>query len=71
MIRGGSISQRPLTFSDDGKLLLAPCGNSVRVHSTVTGELIATLQGHTADVTCVALDPHNGKQVRTRISKTP
>lgn len=66
MSSGGLISKRPLAYSDDGKLLLAPCGRAVKIFSAVTGEQVGTLDGHTADVTCAVLNPRDKKQVRCR-----
>lgn len=60
---GGSISRRQLMFSDDGKLLILACGSALRLYSTATGEPVASLAGHTADITCVTSDPKSPKQV--------
>jgi NET1-associated nuclear protein 1 (U3 small nucleolar RNA-associated protein 17) len=52
-LHGGIITKRPLCYTADGRLLLAPCGNDIRVYSSKSGEHIATLKGHEAEVTSV------------------
>jgi hypothetical protein len=62
-LQGGIITRRPLCYSSDGRLLIAPCGSDIRVYSAKSGEHIATLRGHTAEVTAVAQDPASSKLV--------
>jgi WD40 repeat protein len=62
-LRGGLITRRPLALSQDAKHFFAPCGNDIRVYSTVSGDHVATLRGHGAEVTAVTLDPSSVKQV--------
>lgn len=51
-------------LSRDGRLLLVCAASSVRVYSAVTAELLFTLQGHSEEVTCLALHPANALEVR-------
>ena len=67
-LKGGLITRRPLCLSHDGKHFFAPCGNDVRVYSTVSGDHVASLRGHTAEVTAVSLDPSSSSQVRALAS---
>lgn len=64
MARGGLISRRAAAFSGDARLVLAPCGKSVSIYSTATGEHIGALVGHSGEVTSVILNPENDGQVR-------
>ncbi|KAG2249885.1 hypothetical protein Bca52824_089513 [Brassica carinata] len=58
MIRGGRncITSAP-AFSNDAKKLLLCTANSVSVFSVATGLKVASLEGHTAPVTTVIVDP--------------
>ena len=60
---GGLLVRRPGTLSADGHLLFAPCGSIVRVFSALTGENVGSLEGHTAEVMCVLLNPSDTSQV--------
>ncbi len=62
---GSGLLTRAAVFSQDGKLLLIPAGRVVRVFSTATADAVGTLVGHTADVTCVAIDRRSASQART------
>jgi len=62
-LHGGIITKRPLCYTTDGRLVVAPCGNEIRVYGAKSGEHIATLRGHSAEVTAVAQDPSNSKLV--------
>lgn len=62
-LHGGIITKRPLCYTTDGRLVVAPCGNEIRVYSAKSGEHIANLRGHAAEVTAVAQDPSNSKLV--------
>jgi NET1-associated nuclear protein 1 (U3 small nucleolar RNA-associated protein 17) len=63
-LHGGIITKRPLCYTADGRLLLAPCGNDIRVYSSKSGEHIATLKGHEAEVTSVVqMDSSSSKLV--------
>eukprot|EP00878_Enallax_costatus_P013093 GHUV01013681.1.p1 GENE.GHUV01013681.1~~GHUV01013681.1.p1 ORF type:complete len:298 (+),score=25.60 GHUV01013681.1:581-1474(+) len=62
-LHGGLITKRPLCYTTDGRLLLTPCGNAIRVYSARSGDHIATLRGHEAEVTAVVQDPGNDKVV--------
>jgi hypothetical protein len=57
MLQGGIITRRPLCYTADGRLVIAPCGSELRVFSARSGEHIATLRGHTAEVTAAVQDP--------------
>ncbi|KAL0687095.1 hypothetical protein Bca4012_086772 [Brassica carinata] len=58
MIRGGRncITSSP-AFSNDAKKLLLCTANSVSIFSVATGLKVASLEGHTAPVTTVIVDP--------------
>ncbi|KAF8061314.1 ycf24 [Scenedesmus sp. PABB004] len=56
-LAGGLVTRRPLCFSSDGRLLLAPCGADIRVYSARSGDQLATLRGHAAEVTAVVQEP--------------
>eukprot|EP00882_Tetradesmus_deserticola_P029930 GHRQ01033565.1.p1 GENE.GHRQ01033565.1~~GHRQ01033565.1.p1 ORF type:complete len:116 (-),score=18.67 GHRQ01033565.1:269-616(-) len=63
-LHGGIITKRPLCYTADGRLLLAPCGSDIRVYSSKSGEHIATLRGHEAEVTSVVqMDSGSSKLV--------
>lgn len=61
--------RRHSVWSDDGKLLLAPCGREVHLFAAATGERVGTLEGHAGDVTCVVLDPQDTSRVRARVHR--
>lgn len=61
---GGQLTRRPSCYSADGRLLLVPCANAVRLYACDTGELVGRLAGHTAEVTAVV--SMAGGQVRQR-----
>ena len=52
-----------VAFSPDGEYLAAGTGkdNAVRVWSTNTWELVATLKGHSRPVTGITFDPRSGE----------
>lgn len=60
---GGFITRRPLAYSQDGKYILTPSDDELRIYSALTGELVSSLHGHGAEVTCAVLDPRNAHQV--------
>lgn len=60
---GGLITKRALCYTIDGKLLLAPCGNDIRIYSAASGDNLTTLKGHGAEVTAVVQDPSSDKVV--------
>ncbi|XP_028788837.1 WD repeat-containing protein 75-like [Neltuma alba] len=58
MIRGGkSYVSAPPAFSNDARRLLVCTGNTVSVFSTSTGLQVSSLEGHTALVTSVIVEP--------------
>ena len=61
---GGQITLRPHLLSRDGRLLLVCVGSAVRVYSAVTAELLHVVDGHTGEVTSLALHPSIPSQVR-------
>ena len=65
---GGLITRRPLAYSVDGKYIITPCDNELRVYSAITGEHLSTLVGHGGEVTCAVLDPRNSQQARRGLS---
>jgi WD40 repeat protein len=54
-----------ITFSQDGKAVLAIWLNKVEVMSSLTGKRLVSLEGHTAAVSALALHPINVSQVFT------
>ena len=62
-LHGGIITRRPLCYTADGKLIVAPCGNDIRVYSAQSGEHVASLRGHSAEVTATVQDPNNSQLV--------
>lgn len=63
-LHGGLITKHPLCYTKDGRLLLAPCGIDIRIYSARSGDHIATLRGHDAEVTSVVQDTSSDKLVR-------
>ena len=61
---GGQLTLRQHLLSRDGLLLLVCSGRNIRAYSALTGELLFALQGHTDEVTCLALHPTSDSQVR-------
>ncbi|KAI3806876.1 hypothetical protein L1987_22794 [Smallanthus sonchifolius] len=58
MIRGGkSFVSSPPSFSNDAKKLLVCTGNTVSIFSTDTGLQVTELEGHTALVTSIIVEP--------------
>ena len=55
--RGGPSSCSAAVLSPDGKFLATASGFQVHVWDARSGELIATLEGHTADVNVLAFSP--------------
>lgn len=70
LLHGGLITKRALCYTKDGRLLLAPCGRDVRVYSARSGDHIATLKGHDAEVTSVVQDTSSDKLVRAGLPWT-
>ncbi|XP_050974807.1 WD repeat-containing protein 75 [Labeo rohita] len=60
---GSKINLRPSIFSVDSRFVLCASGDSVKVYSTRTEEWLHSLQGHTNQVTGIALNPTNHLQV--------
>ncbi|XP_026073397.1 WD repeat-containing protein 75 [Carassius auratus] len=60
---GSKINFRPPIISTDSRFLLCASGDSVKVYSTRTEEWLHSLQGHTNQVTGIALNPANHLQV--------
>ena len=56
MTRGGTVNQSASVLSSDGKYVLVAAASSVRVYSSVTAEIVLSLNGHTQEVTAVVLD---------------
>lgn len=54
-----------ITFSKDGKSVLAIWLNKVEVLSSLTGKRLLSLEGHTASISAVVLHPINVSQVFT------
>uniref|UniRef100_A0A671L3I2 WD repeat-containing protein 75-like n=1 Tax=Sinocyclocheilus anshuiensis TaxID=1608454 RepID=A0A671L3I2_9TELE len=60
---GSKINLRPPIISTDSRFVLCASGDSVKVYSTRTEEWLHSLQGHTNQVTGIALNPANHLQV--------
>ncbi|KAM9305576.1 WD repeat-containing protein 75 [Gastrophryne carolinensis] len=60
---GSRINDRRPLFSVDGKYILFTSGDFIKVFSTATQECIHVLQGHSAVVTGIALNPKNHLQL--------
>uniref|UniRef100_A0A8C1YD21 WD repeat domain 75 n=1 Tax=Cyprinus carpio TaxID=7962 RepID=A0A8C1YD21_CYPCA len=60
---GSKINLRPPIISTDSRFVLCTSGDSVKVYSTRTEEWLHSLQGHTNQVTGIALNPANHLQV--------
>lgn len=61
---GGSLRTDTSLLSTDGSRLLVACGATVRIHSALTGERLAVLEGHTDGVTAICRHPRNEALVR-------
>jgi len=61
---GGQLTRRQHLLSRDGRLLLVCNSDRIRVYSALTAELLFSLQGHSDEITCIALHPKNQSQVR-------
>uniref|UniRef100_A0A673GE16 WD repeat-containing protein 75-like n=1 Tax=Sinocyclocheilus rhinocerous TaxID=307959 RepID=A0A673GE16_9TELE len=60
---GSKVNLRPPIISTDSRFLLCASGDLVKVYSTRTEEWLHSLQGHTNQVTGIALNPANHLQV--------
>ncbi|CAI9575733.1 unnamed protein product, partial [Staurois parvus] len=60
---GSRINDRRAVFSADAKFLICVSGDFIKVFSTSTQECIHVLQGHTALVTGIELNPKNHLQL--------
>ncbi|XP_076858458.1 WD repeat-containing protein 75 [Brachyhypopomus gauderio] len=60
---GSTICFRPPIITNDCKFLICASGDSIKVFSTITEECVRVLDGHTDQVTGVALNPANKLQV--------
>ncbi|XP_073489264.1 WD repeat-containing protein 75 isoform X1 [Aquarana catesbeiana] len=60
---GSRINNRRAVFSADAKFLICVSGDFIKVFSTSTQECIHVLQGHTALVTGIELNPKNHLQL--------
>ena len=63
MTRGATLNQSASVLSSDGKYVLVAAASSVRVYSSVTAEIVLSLNGHTQEVTAVVLDHANNDLV--------
>ncbi len=62
---GGNIVRVPVCFSQDEKTFFSCSGSVVKVFHVATGSLLGTLEGHTARVTTVLINPENPLQLLT------
>ena len=53
---GGPLNQSSAILSPDGKYVLVAAASSVKLCSSVTGEVVNSLRGHLQDVTAIVLD---------------
>ena len=60
------MNQSASVLSSDGKYVLVAAASSVRVYSSVTAEIVLSLNGHTQEVTAVELDHGSNDLVRIR-----
>ncbi|XP_016305422.1 WD repeat-containing protein 75 [Sinocyclocheilus anshuiensis] len=60
---GSKVNLRPPIISTDSRFVLCASGDLVKVYSTRTEEWLHSLQGHTNQVTGIALNPANHLQV--------
>ncbi|KAF7709148.1 WD repeat-containing protein 75 [Silurus meridionalis] len=60
---GSKISFRAPVITRDSRFLLCASGDSVKVFSTTTEECVHVLEGHTHQISGVALNPNNHLQV--------
>lgn len=61
---GGALNRSASLLSADGKYILVAAASSVRLYSSVTAEIVHTLDGHTQEVTAVVLDHASDDKVR-------
>ena len=61
---GGRLTRRPHLLSHDGKHVLVCAETNIRVYSTTTAELLFEMQGHTDEVTGLALHPRSTTKVK-------
>lgn len=62
MVRGvGDLGRGTALLTADGKYILVAAASAVRLYSSVTGELVLSLNGHKAAVTALSLD-HASKE---------
>lgn len=62
---GGNIVRSPICFSEDEKTFFCCSGSVVKTYNVATGALLGILEGHTARVTSVVVNPDNNLQVFT------
>ncbi|KAK9812065.1 hypothetical protein WJX73_002618 [Symbiochloris irregularis] len=62
---GGCLSSRPAVTTADGKHLVVPVADTVRLYGTASGSLAAVLKGHTQEVTAAVLNSRNDAQIYT------
>lgn len=60
---GGSLNTDSAIVSADGSFIFVPSGAAVRMYSSLTGDRVAELHGHAADVTAICVDPADTQQV--------
>lgn len=60
---GGFLSGQPAVTTADGKHLVLPVADTVRLYGTASGSLAAVLKGHTQTVTAAVLNSRNDAQV--------
>nr|WNS50043.1 WD repeat-containing protein 75-like protein [Halisarca dujardinii] len=58
-----SITDEKVVFSEDSKFVCLSCGESIRVYSVKTGQLVHTLAKHKSCVSGLALNPKNPYQL--------
>ena len=60
---GGLLNQSTAVATPDGKFIVVAAAASVQLRSSVTGETVHTMTGHTQDVTALVLDPSDETKV--------
>jgi WD40 repeat protein len=62
-LAGGTLNTVTAVACSDGSEIYVASSDQVRVYSSLTGDRIAQLTGHAAEVTAIALDPDDEQQV--------
>jgi WD40 repeat protein len=61
-VPGDFVSSQRVSYSPDGKLLIACDANLIKIYNPASGDLIQTLDGHSSDVTAISIST-DGKRI--------